>query len=641
MMFSEYNDLLYRIAPEDHTKERLTAILGKHPEVAFVSLVGVDINGNDTDEKIPVRLLLEDTADFLLHGVQTDGSSVQLPLIADISNAKVTLVPDLGVNWYVDYNKEHLADVGTENYLPVGTLRIPAILVHNDDMEVGSRVILRDAIKVFKEQIKELIEEHPYITKYIALENVADLDSIELTSATEMEFYVKTPHEVADKERLHTSQELKEQYWKRTVGPVRTAMEQTLLLLDKYGFSVEMGHKEVGGVNPEMMEGGDLSHIMEQLEIDWKYSDPMQAADNDVEIRYIIKDVFRSCGLDVTFMAKPVEGVAGSGKHTHLGATARLKNGRLVSLFAPKNPRRDYLSPIGFGALMGLLKNYEIINPIANSTTDAINRLKPGFEAPVSIVTSLGPNVETPSRNRSVLACVIRDPEKPLGTRFELRSPNPKSNTYLVLAACLMAMLDGIRAVLEEEKDPQQLLHSISKKAEDDDFYLETGRVYRSEKNIFEAFSAEERDHIFGHTPVTAWENISAFERFPDKTRVLYCGGVFAELDVESFKTAALDNWVRELHDRIVPELRDRVRRCKKRHNEADCSDLDRQRYQRIKELSAEIARDSSGSVSLLTELARALEDKNYQMASNLQLVTVERVQALEAVYAEYCRNIL
>ncbi len=635
------NELLYRITPENHTKDRITAILGKHPEVAFVSLVAVDINGNDTDEKIPVGVMLSDIDGFLSRGVQTDGSSVQLPLIADIANAKVTLVPDLGVNWYVDYNYDITGDDAAHGTLPVGTLRIPATLMHNESLEVGSRVILRDAVAAFKEQVAELIKDHPYLSKYMLLDSVSDLDSIDLTSATEMEFYVKTPHEVADKERLHTSQELKEQYWKRTVGPVRSALESTLMLLDKYGFGVEMGHKEVGGVNPEMMQGGDFSHIMEQLEIDWQYAEPMQAADNDVEIRYIIKDVFRRFGLDVTFMAKPVEGAAGSGKHTHFGAAAKLKNGRTISLFAAKNPRRDYLSPIGFGALMGLLKNYEIINPIANSTSDAINRLKPGFEAPVSIVTSLGRDVLTPSRNRSVLACVIRDPEKPMVTRFELRSPNPKSNTYLVIAACLMAMLDGIRAAVEDEKTPQELLESLSKRPGDSDFYLETGRAYRAEENIFEDYSAQERDSLFGHTPATAWENISAFEKYPDKTRVLFCGGTFTELDIESFKAAALDSWVRELHDRIVPELRERVRRCRKKHDDGQCTDLDRARYDVIRSMSADIAKDSKASVSLLTQLARALEDKDYQRASDLQLLTVERVQALEAVYAEYCRNII
>ena len=60
--------LLYCIPPEKHDEESLKAILGEHPEVAFVSLVGVDINGNDTDEKIPVRLFLHDIKSFLAGG---------------------------------------------------------------------------------------------------------------------------------------------------------------------------------------------------------------------------------------------------------------------------------------------------------------------------------------------------------------------------------------------------------------------------------------------------------------------------------------------------------------------------------------------------------------------------------------------
>ena len=633
---------LYCIPPEKHDKKSLKAILGEHPEVAFVSLVGVDINGNHTDEKIPMRLFLHDIDDILGGGVQTDGSSVQLPLIADISDAKVTLVPDKTVNWYVDHNEELYVDSPEgDDVVPVGTLRIPSTLVHNETREVGSRVILKNAVDAFKKGVRELVKEHPYLLEYLPLESADDIDEVLLTSATELEFYVKTPHEVADRDRLHTSQELKEQYWKRTVGPVRTALESTLLLLDQYGFGVEMGHKEVGGVKPEMVAGGDFSHIMEQLEIDWKYAEPLQAADNDRTIRYFIKDVFRQYGLDVTFMAKPVLGVAGSGKHTHLGAAAKLKSGKVVSLFAAKDPEKHYLSPLGFGALMGLLKNYEVINPIANATSDAINRLKPGFEAPVSIVTSLGPDVHTPSRNRSVLACVIRDPKKPLATRFELRSPNPRSNTYLVLAACLMAMLDGIKACVGAEKTPDQLLESISKKDSDEDFYLELGRVYRAEVNIFEDYTEAERNRLFGRTPATAWENINAFDRYPEKTAVLVDGGAFTDLDIESFKTAAMGSWVMELHDRIVPELRDSVRRCKKLHEEGLGSDLDELRYEKIRQMAYEIARDTVSKTSLLTQLSRALENKDYRKASELQLITAERVQELEKAYAEYSRNIL
>lgn len=36
-------------------------------------MVGLDIAGNDTDERIPVRLFLDDMDDMLEHGVQTDG----------------------------------------------------------------------------------------------------------------------------------------------------------------------------------------------------------------------------------------------------------------------------------------------------------------------------------------------------------------------------------------------------------------------------------------------------------------------------------------------------------------------------------------------------------------------------------------
>ena len=81
---------------------------------------------------------------MLTKGVQTDGSSVVLPRIANLNNAKVDIIPDLSVNWYVDHNLKH-PDFVTG--LPMGTLRIPSFLLHNDTMEVGSRVALRNSIE--------------------------------------------------------------------------------------------------------------------------------------------------------------------------------------------------------------------------------------------------------------------------------------------------------------------------------------------------------------------------------------------------------------------------------------------------------------------------------------------------------------
>ena len=52
-----------------------------------------------------------------------------------------------------------------------------------------------------------------------------DIKEITTTSATELEFWVHTPNEKAHIEELSTSEVLQEQYWTRTKGAVRTALE--------------------------------------------------------------------------------------------------------------------------------------------------------------------------------------------------------------------------------------------------------------------------------------------------------------------------------------------------------------------------------------------------------------------------------
>ena len=85
------NDLLY-VIPANSKKEDIIATLKQHPEIKFVSLVGIDLAGNDTDEKIPMRVFLEDIDSFYNgSAVQTDGSSVVLTGIATLNNAKVDI----------------------------------------------------------------------------------------------------------------------------------------------------------------------------------------------------------------------------------------------------------------------------------------------------------------------------------------------------------------------------------------------------------------------------------------------------------------------------------------------------------------------------------------------------------------------
>ena len=634
----DLDKMLYCIPPEKHSKEDLEKILGEHPEVKFVSLVGIDMSGNDTDEKIPVKAFFDDFEKLMSSGVQTDGSSVVLPNIAVLNNAKVDIIPDKDVNWYVDHN---LINIDRQTGLPVGTLRIPSFLIHNDVAEVGSRVVLRNAVRVFEEQLMDTLRQHPYVFENMMIDSVDDIDHLVLTSATELEFWVKTPDDQTDREELSTAQVLKEQYWKRTYGEVRTALEDTLTLLEKYGFGVEMGHKEVGGVKAKMGTTGHYDHVMEQLEIDWKYADAMQAADNENQVKYVVRDIFTMHGLDVTFMAKPFEGVAGSGEHTHLGLAAKLKNGKTVSLFAPCDMTKDFMNPVGYGALMGILKNYEVINPFVSSSNDAMNRLKPGFEAPVCIVTSLGHSAKEPSRNRTVLAGLIRDVNNPMATRFELRAPNPKSNTYLVIAAAYMAALDGIRAVLSAEKTPEELEKSMSKKYGEEDFYLEKDREYRSEKNIFTDYTQEERDKLFGKAPATVWENISAFDKYPEKLEVFKQGDVMTDISLASFKSQVLSQWRTEVHDRIIPQDMAVLRDCRKAHADEDFSDYDIKNWIEIDKIRHELGKDTITEKCLLTRCKEAMDGRDYETASDLQIEIQKKMNVLKDLYARYTKNIL
>ncbi|EOU1652514.1 glutamine synthetase [Clostridium perfringens] len=628
-------DLLFTIPKKYHNKESLISIFEDHPEIKFVSLVGVDLAGNDTDEKIPSKLFLKDIDSFL-HGtaVQTDGSSVVLPGIATLNNAKVDMIADLDCKWFVDYNYDFIDPLTNR---PVGTLRIPCFLIH-EDKAVDSRHILKNSIDTFKSNIFSLLKKYPETLNDLNIK-FDDIDDLLLTSATELEFWVKTPNDKALIEELSTSEVLQEQYWTRTKGNVRTALEQSLLYMDEYGFEPEMGHKEVGGVKAKLTSSGQFDHIMEQLEIDWKFSDAMQAADNELFIRTLVKETFRRNGLEVTFLAKPISGVAGSGEHTHLSLSLKLKDGRMINLFNPT--KNHFLSKIGYGSIMGILKNYEVMNPFISATTDSLKRLKPGFEAPVCIVTSLGQSPEVPSRNRTILAGLIRDPHNPLATRFELRSPNPFTNTYLCIASSYMSMLDGIKYALENDKTEDDLLAELSKKPGEEADYLEKSRAYRSEEDVFEDFTDSQRDEYFGVAPATVFENLSAFDKYPEKVEVLKVNSVFTDKLINSFKMATTKRWTTEITSRIIPSYTKDIRAAKQLHCCDKALDLDVSTWMTINELRHITMKDSYHRRSLFTQIKNAINESDFEKASDLQIKLDKNMSELNDLYSTYKKNLL
>ncbi|SEH26582.1 glutamine synthetase [Selenomonas sp. KH1T6] len=626
------DELLY-VIPANSSKEEVLKYVSEHPEIKFVSLVGIDMAGNDTDEKIPMRIFVKDIDDFYAgSAVQTDGSSVVLTGIATLNNAKVDMPIDPTVNWFVDYNYEHYDETLGK---PVGTLRIPAFLVH-EGKRVDSRAVLADTLEYVKKNMLDLLHANPQISG-LDLDG-SQVEDISFTSATELEFWVKTPLDEASIEEMEASQVMQEQYWERTHGAVRTALEGCVLELDRYGLNVEMGHKEVGGLKAQIDESGKIAHVCEQIEVDWRFDNALQAADNEILVRTVVKEIFRANGLEVSFKAKPMIGLAGNGEHTHIGMAAVTKDGKFHNLFAPAEAKKDFMSAVGYGAIMGMLKNYEVINPFVSATNDSLNRLKPGFEAPVCIVTSLGHTPEVPSRNRTILAGLIRDLENPMATRFELRACNPYTNTYLVLAAIYSACLDGIQMAVKHTTE--ELLKELSKNAGEEGFYLEKDRAYRSEEDVFEDYTDEERDRLFGAPPATVWENMQNFDNYPEKKAVITAGGALRDQIINAFRAGALLRWKTELVARIIPENRDIVRKA--REIESDwVTDQDAYNWNKIAILRNYLAKDSIDEKSLFTLLINALNEKDYATASGLQVEMYDKMEELKALYDSYSKNML
>lgn len=602
----------YFLDKNERNQEYLKTLIANNPNIKFCSLVCVDLGNNRTDERIPIQTLIDDFEDILHDGIQTDGSSVMLPIITSINDAKVEIIPDPDVKWYIDYSNDN-----TE-FGPTGTLMIPSFLYHHGEC-VGSRGVLKRAVDVLEREVKNLDSR---------------IEEVIPTVATELEFWVYSPFITKDEERLFVSQELKEQYWKRPNGDVRLAMEDAMMRLHKYGLSPEMCHKEVGGILSQLQSSGSFSH-MEQIEIDWKYDSPLQALDNEWLARNLIYDTFISHGLDVTFRAKPIHGVAGSGEHHHLGLAAKI-DGKVVNLFTAERPLEHFLSPLGFGALMGILKNYSMINLFVSSTNDAFKRLTPGFEAPVSTVCSLGISPSKPTRNRTVLIGLVREIDKPYSTRFELRAPNPKSNSYLLTSASLLAMLDGMQ--YSHGKKEEDLTKELSKSTDEVFEYLNTPYEYRTEEDIFLLYSHKERERRFGKSPATVYELIELFTQ--ENRELLQKYGVFSESIIDSYMDVITSQWVTEIRGRLLPEHRKELRKMVKKLKKAE-NTLDKARAKRIYKDICRMMKDDEHQKSEFTLILEKIHQSKYAEVSKRQILLQEELEALTHSFHEFRENLL
>ena len=185
--------------------------------------------------------------------------------------------------------------------------------------------------------------------------------------------------------------------------------------LEAMGFEIEASHHEVA-------EG--------QHEINFKYADALTAADNTVTFKWVVRSIAAEFGLHATYMPKPVFGINGSGMHTN---QSLFNLDGTNAFFDEKGPLE--LSQVAYKYIAGIMKNAKGFCAVTNPLVNSYKRLVAGYEAPVYVAWS--------ASNRSAL---VRIPaSRGMGTRTEVRCPDPTCNPYLAFAMMLGAGLDGIK----------------------------------------------------------------------------------------------------------------------------------------------------------------------------------------------------
>ena len=202
--------------------------------------------------------------------------------------------------------------------------------------------------------------------------------------------------------------------------------------------------------------------------------------------------------------------------------------------------------------------------------------------------------------------------------------PSPHSRRHQKTARCTTA----------------QLLAELSKQPGEAGVYLETDRAYRSEEDVFEHYTAEERDARFGKPPATVWENMLGFDLYPDKTAVLTAGSTLRPQIIESFCTGALLRWRTELISRIIPENRNIVRRTMEIKSDF-VTDQDVYTWNKIHDLRIYLAKDTIDDKALFSLLIKALTEGDYATASALQLEMYAKMEELKELYDSYKKNII
>jgi glutamine synthetase len=245
-----------------------------------------------------------------------------------------------------------------------------------------------------------------------------------------------------------------------------------------------------------------------QEEINVRYADALDMADNHVILKNGIKEIAWSQGKSVTFMSKWNYGLAGSSSHVHASLwDSAGKN----SLFY--DPKAEYgMSPLMRSFVAGQLKYANDITYFLAPYINSYKRFQVGTFAPTKAVWSRD------NRTAGFRLCG----EKSKAIRIECRIGGADLNPYLAFAGLLAAGLAGVEEKLKLGEPHSGDAYHGAKLPEVPKTLREAADSLKRSKMLRAAFGDAVVDH-YVHTAnweqfeydrrITDWELTRGFER--------------------------------------------------------------------------------------------------------------------------------
>lgn len=277
------------------------------------------------------------------------------------------------------------------------------------------------------------LQSSPEQTLRKACKAFRDVTGYDFYAMGELEYYV-----ISEDTGLFPASDQKGYHESAPYAKFNDFRAECMALIAQAGGQIKYGHNEVGNFTID-------GKIFEQNEIEFLPIPAMQAADNLMVAKWIIRTLAMKKGYDVTFAPKITAGKAGSGLHIHF----KVMDGDTNMMTADGK-----LSDVAKKAIAGILTYAPAITAMGNKVPTSYFRLVPHQEAPTSVCWG--------ARNRSVLVrvplgwtgendmCSQANPLEadsisaaPQKQTVELRSADGSADVYQLIAAMVVAARIG------------------------------------------------------------------------------------------------------------------------------------------------------------------------------------------------------